>query len=62
MVGGKFVDPYLKITDFGNAIALGNIDLYYDKYEVQSLSYRAPEVSLHSFFHFDFFHIVLLFY
>ena len=37
----------LKVVDFGNAIRCihEELSLYYDDYELQTLLYRAPEVS-----------------
>jgi len=35
----------VKLADFGNAIALDEQALYHDRFGLQTLSYRAPEVT-----------------
>jgi len=36
-----------KLCDFGNAMFIEDISAYFETFELQSLYYRAPEVSLH---------------
>eukprot|EP01084_Bolivina_argentea_P130572 230509_1 len=36
----------IKVIDFGNSISLAESEAYFDKFEIQSLYYRAPEVVL----------------
>lgn len=36
----------VKLCDFGNAIHSSEAGLYYDDFEIQTLAYRAPEVSV----------------
>jgi hypothetical protein len=34
----------VRLTDLGNAIKRREVKLYKDDYEIQTISYRAPEV------------------
>ena len=42
--GGCGARPRFKLIDFSNAMSLGESSAYHDTFEVQTLSYRAPEV------------------
>jgi serine/threonine protein kinase len=46
-VGGRgFSGSLVRLTDFGNAIASREVELYREDYEIQTMGYRAPEVLL----------------
>lgn len=38
--------PQIKLVDFGNCVRIVETSLYYDDFEIQTLAYRAPEVSV----------------
>lgn len=40
------VSPKIKLADFGNAMDHGQIQYYLDNFELQSISYRAPEIAM----------------